>query len=52
MSTCEHCGNESPVTAVLNHVSFDTSPVSKLVSSYRVCLSCRNELKDNPKIEW
>lgn len=52
MTECDRCGDESRVTTTLNHVHFDKSPISRMVSSYTVCNSCMGDIKDDPDITY
>jgi hypothetical protein len=49
---CDRCDDDVPATVELNHVHFDTSPVSALKGTYRVCFDCRDELEANPDVTW
>lgn len=52
MTKCQQCKSDVPVTVTLNHVSFNKSPISSIHGSLTVCLDCRDELKNDPDVEW
>lgn len=49
---CDRCDEETQMRYELHHVSFQKSPVSKIVGTYRVCPDCRAKMEADPDIEW
>lgn len=52
MTECDRCSSDVRVSTTLKHVSFDKTPISRMVSSYTVCNDCLDEMKDDDDITW
>lgn len=52
MTECDHCGEETQLTFILNNVRDETGIVSSIRSRYVVCAICKGDLQENEDISW